>query len=374
MKKLNKTMLFVGLFLLIGSIGFVSAQEKVTKTFQVKKGENLNMKVSGDVKIESWSKDEVTIEGSGLSKDEQEDLKMSQDGSTVKVLLHDNHNATFSVRVPEQFNLDIKTSGGDLICQGKYIGTLQGATAGGDIKIETVKGDVSMATAGGDIKTGDIDGNLKLATAGGDIETWAIGGEGKLSTSGGDITVSRASKSLKVSTSGGDIKIGTVNANVSASTSGGDITVGNVNGIAKLNTSGGDIKLSGAKGKASANTSGGDIQLNNIYGSVSANTSGGKVYVELTPDGSDDSRLASSGGNLTLLIPENAKATIEAVIKVSSKKDLKDRYVIASEYKFDNYVVDEDERKIRGTINLNGGGKTISMATSNSKIEIKKLK
>jgi len=53
---------------------------------------------------------------------------------------------------------------------------------------------------------------------------------------------------------------------------------------------------------------------------------------------------------------------------------LKDRYVIASEYKFDNYVVDEDERKIRGTINLNGGGKTISMATSNSKIEIKKLK
>jgi len=73
------------------------------------------------------------------------------------------------------------------------------------------------------------------------------------------------------------------------------------------------------------------------------------------------------------LISENAKATIEAVIKVSSKRDLKERYSIISDFKFDSYNVDEDEREIRGTINLNGGGKLIKMMTSNSKIEIKKL-
>ncbi len=349
------------------------AQEKFTKNFQVKKGESLSVRVTGDVKVESWSKEEVYVEVFGLSKSELEDLKVYQDGSTVSVQLKDNDGASFLIKTPEQFNHEVKTSGGDISFTGKFSGNINGSTAGGDVLVETVKGNVSMTTAGGDIKTGDIDGDLKLTTAGGDIHVGTVSGEGKFATSGGDIVVAGANKSLKVSTSGGDIKIGKVNGDLSSATSGGDIEVGNVAGTAKLNTSGGDIKLLGAKGSASVNTSGGDIKLDNIYGALNANTSGGDVYAELTPDGSDDSKLSSSGGNITLLIPENAKATIEAVIKVHSRKDLKEKYKIASEFKFDSYNVDEDEKEIRGTINLNGGGKTIKLTTSNSKIEIKKL-
>ena len=159
-------------------------------------------------------------------------------------------------------------------------------------------------------------------------------------------------KQLAVSTAGGDIKINNVGGEIKASTSGGDIMVGKVKGAAKLNTSGGDIKLSGANGIISANTSGGDIRLENLYGSVNANTSGGEVYVELNPDGSDESKLNSSGGNIKLLVPENAKATIEAVIDVSSRKDLNGPYVIKSDYKIDNYVTDEDDKEIRATIIL----------------------
>jgi hypothetical protein len=93
----------------------------------------------------------------------------------------------------------------------------------------------------------------------------------------------------------------------------------------------------------------------------------------LNPDGSAESKLNSSGGNLKLLIPENAKANIEAVIEVSSRKDFNGPYVITSDFKIDNYVTDEDEKEIRATITLNGGGKLITLKTSNSKIEIKKL-
>ena len=373
MKKYTLVNLALTVLFVVGITQSGLSQEKFSKNFQVKKGDNLSVKVSGDVTVESWSKDEVLVEVTGLYKEDREDLKVFQEGNTVNVNLRNDQGATFKIKTPQEFNLEVKTSGGDLSCLGNFIGNITGGTAGGDIKVETVKGNVSMSTAGGDITTGDINGDLKLSTAGGDITVGTVSGEGKFSTSGGDITVAGANKTLKVSTSGGDIKIGKVNGDLSASTSGGNIDVGNVTGTVKLNTSGGDIKLSGAKGSASVNTSGGDIKLENIYGSAKANTSGGDVYVELTPDGSDESKLSSSGGNLTLLIPENAKASIEAVIKVRSKRDLKERYKIISDYKFDSYNVDEDEREIRGTIQLNGGGKLIKLTTSNSKIEIRKL-
>lgn len=372
MKKKNLINLFLTAMLVVGITQFGMSQDKITKNFQVKKGDNLSVKVSGDVRIESWSKDEVWVEVTGLDAVDRDDLKITQDRNTVSVVLRNDHNASFSIKTPGQFNFDIETSGGDLSCFGELYGNFKGTTAGGDIKVKSINGNVELVTAGGDINTGNINGDLKVTTAGGDIQVGIVNGDGKMTTAGGDIVVTSSSKSLNVSTAGGDIKVGNVGGEIKASTSGGDIEVGLVSGIAKLNTSGGDIKLAGARGSASVNTSGGDIKLENIYGSVKANTSGGEVYAELTPDGSDESKLSSSGGNITLLIPGNAKATIEAVIKVHSKKDLKEKYKIASEFKFDSYNVDEDEREIRGTINLNGGGKTIKLTTSNSKIEIKK--
>lgn len=373
MKKENylSFILTVLIALMLNSIGI--SQEKITKSFQVKKGGELSVKVAGSVKIISWGKDEVYIEVMGLDKDEVENLNMEQDGNNVSIYLRGNSNASFLIQTPDQFNLYIKTSGGDLICSGKVIGNVNGTTAGGDVMVQNVNGDVSLTTAGGDVKTGDISGFVKLTTAGGDIMTGKIGGEGKLTTAGGDIIVESAAKTLSVSTAGGDIKVKHAGDEIKLSTSGGDILVGQIKGSAKLNTSGGDIKLAGASGRVSSNTSGGDIRLESVYGSVNANTSGGEVYVELTPDGSDESKLNSSGGNLKLLVPESAKATIEAVIKVSSRKDLKNVYKIFSDFKFDSYVADDDEREIKAKISLNGGGKLISLRTSSSNITIGKL-
>jgi hypothetical protein len=362
----------LALFLLVGLTTIVRGQEKTTKSFDVRKGENLSLKVSGDVKVESWSKDEVYIEVSGVRKSNIEDLKINQEGNTVFINFKSNDDATFLIKTPEQFNLDIKTSGGDIYCLGKYFGSINGSTAGGDIKVEKVSGNVVLTTAGGDITTGDIEGNLKATTSGGDIKAGNISGEGKISTSGGDITVAGSNKSLSLATSGGDIKVGNINGDFSAATSGGDIIVGIVNGVVKLNTSGGDIKLAGAKGNTKANSSGGDLRLENLYGSVRANTSGGEVYVELNPDGSEESKIATAAGNITLLIPENAKATIEAVIYLPSKSDFDDGYEIVSDYKIENYTTDEDRKEIRATINLNGGGKLIRLNNVKSKIAIRK--
>ena len=96
MKKQNyfSLVLTVLFALAITTVGV--SQDKITKSFNVKKGENLSVKVSGDVKVTSWNKDEVYIEVTGLDKDDYEDLKMKQEGNTVSVVLKKSLNPSIS--------------------------------------------------------------------------------------------------------------------------------------------------------------------------------------------------------------------------------------------------------------------------------------
>jgi hypothetical protein len=83
-----------------------------------------------------------------------------------------------------------------------------------------------------------------------------------------------------------------------------------------INTGGGNINIEGAKGKVDANTGAGNISLKNISGSIDANTGAGNIYAELNPEGNKKSKLNSAIGNITLKVPENAKATIVATLSV----------------------------------------------------------
>ncbi|HEY5615448.1 MAG TPA: DUF4097 family beta strand repeat-containing protein, partial [Bacteroidota bacterium] len=121
-------------------------------------------------------------------------------------------------------------------------------------------------------------------------------------------------------------------------------------------------------------TSGGDIILENITGSIDAKTSGGDIRAELIPSGKGSSELVSAGGDIKLYIPENAKATIEAIIRVDSRwgrsRSRRDKYEVKSDFKSDTY--DDGEDDIRATYILNGGGERITLETVNSNIEIRK--
>ena len=74
------------------------------------------------------------------------------------------------------------------------------------------------------------------------------------------------------------------------------------------------------------------------------------LNAELRPTGSGRSRLATAGGDVTLFIPENAKATIEARIRIRGHwKDSKAEYSVISDFKSTSYVTDDDMREIRAT-------------------------
>ena len=89
----------------------------------------------------------------------------------------------------------------------------------------------------------------------------------------------------------------------------------------------------------------------------------------------------SSGGNIKLYIPENAKATISARIRLQgndwgwsgNRHRGSDEYSVRSEFKSETYEKDTDGREIRAKYILNGGGQLISLETVNGDIDILKL-
>jgi len=358
-------------------------QDARTKSFSVSKGGTLDVEVDGgDIRIDVWEKNEVLVQVEGIDEEDLDRLKMSQKGNTVIVELRrrgrwwSSDHTLFNITVPSEFNTDLRTAGGDIEFRGSLSGTVKGKTSGGNVTLGDVKsGRVDLSTSGGNMRTGDIQSDVTLHTSGGNIELGKVGGEANVSTSGGDIRVEGVAKKLKARTSGGNIDIGDVGGEADLSTSGGNVNVRKVSGRASLHTSGGNIDLGGASGDVEAKTSGGDLKLNDISGSIDAATSGGDVTAELKPSGKGRSSLASSGGTITLYIPETAKATIDALIRIDGRwKSRSERYQIRSDFKADKYEKDEDEEEIRATYILNGGGEDIELRTVNSDIKILKLR
>jgi hypothetical protein len=364
------------LFLAFGRSG---EDDGRTKSFTVGKGGKLEVSVDGgDIRINVWEKNEVLVKAEGLDESDLKHLEMTQSGNDVRVELRNrwgSHNhSRFDITVPSQYNASLHTSGGDIDIRGTVNGTVKGSTSGGDVTVGNVRsGRVDLSTSGGNMRTGDIQTDVTLKTSGGNIELGNVGGEASVNTSGGNIEVKSVGKSLRANTSGGNIDIGDIGGEAKVSTSGGDIRVRKVSGSATLSTAGGDIELGGASGYVKAHTSGGNLKLENVSGSIDAATSGGDVTADLRPSGKGKSKLTSSGGEITLSLPEDAKATVEATIRIQGWGSHKGEYKVRSEFKADTYDQNQDDREIRATYKINGGGEVIELKTVNSDINLKKL-
>ena len=279
-------------FLLVGSWPVYAAMPDgptQSKTFSVNKGGTLDVSINGgDIHIATWEKNEVAIKVQFEDEDAEEDLKMTQNGNTVRIVDNGGWGETdnrYDISVPAKFNLEMRTGSGDLIISGKLEGTIDGQTSGGSIRMDDVTGKVDVSTSGGDLRAGRITG------------------DGRFNTSGGDIDVQGTSGDLDVKTSGGDID------------------------------------------------------------------------AELTPDGKGTSKLASASGEIRFFVPENARATIDAVIRIHGGwHSSRDSYDIQSDFKAETKESDRDSREIHARYILNGGGQSISLETVNSDITIRKMK
>ena len=358
-----------------------------TETFKVKKGGELVIRtenVGADIEIRVWNRSEVKVRVDGIPEEDLEDLEMSASGNTVHVdyygrrARHRSGHLRISADVPADFSLDLQTSGGDIEVNDRISGTVSASTAGGDIEIDQVDGEVHLRTSGGDISARDVLGDAEFKTSGGDIEVGDVKGKLDAHTSGGDIKVGAVENDLDAKTAGGDIEVGDVGGFADVSTAGGDVRLGQVSGTADVRTAGGDIELLSASGRVTARTAGGDIVLENITGSVEAETAGGDIVVQLVPSGNRDSRFETAGGDIELYIPDNAKASIVARIRIHGgwswgwdDDDDDGDFDVYSDFKAAKH--ERDRKGVLAEYVLNGGGSKILLKTTNGDIEIRKL-
>ncbi|MDX2129981.1 MAG: DUF4097 family beta strand repeat-containing protein [Chloroherpetonaceae bacterium] len=375
---------------------------EVTKTFQVTKGGTLEVVTDmGEIRVSTYDKNEVTVSVSGYDEEDVDKIKITQLGNTVRVTFRVRRNINgwgrggndvrFDVKIPSQFNLDLRTSAGDIELSGAIIGEVKLNTSGGDLLGSDITGNIDASTSGGDIRFGTVKGNGYIKTSGGDISLSDVGGDLEVKTAGGTIRVNNIAKTLRAKTSGGDIQIGDVGGEATLSTAGGDLRVGKVNGRASLSTAGGNIEVRGAQGYVNAKTSGGSLRLENITGSIDGKTAGGDIYAELTPESSGRTMLASSAGNIELFVTENAKANIQAKIRVASfgnyynwgrrrsdrsKKD--SGFNIHSDFPATTQNVSGEEESTSNEIFesyvLGGGGHIINLETVMGNIYIRKAR
>jgi len=283
----------------------------VEKTFNVQPGGLLKVETSGgDVRIETSSDATVKVvakeEIKASSEAEADDLlkkltlEIEQDGNGVHALAKYEQRmpgfnwgswppvqVSFIVTVPEKYNVELKTSGGD-IKVADLQGTVHARTSGGSVSLGKISGDVDAHTSGGNVRLAEGSANVKLGT------------------SGGNISVERAVGVTDLDTSGGDIKIGSVENTLRASTSGGNVSaglVGPLKGDCELSTSGGRVRAKVDRTAAfdlDASTSGGEVEATGLTLTIEKGGSGRSRLAGKVNGGGPVLKLRSSGGDIAV--------------------------------------------------------------------------
>ncbi len=277
----------------------------------------------------------------------------------------------FQITVPQRFNLDVETQGGDITVEAPLEGEAKLTTAGGDVRTSDLTGAVRIETAGGGITLGKIGGDLTARTAGGSIRVGDVRGDALLETSGGEIETGNVAGALKAETAGGDIVAGGAAGPVLARTAGGQIEIGPTGGSVHAETAGGSIRLQGARGRVVAETAGGSIDLLEVESAVRASTAAGRILAEFkgTNKAFGPSQLETSMGDVYVYLPPNVPLTIDAAIETAAGRQIHSDFPL-------NIQGDKEElvpSTLRGHGTLNGGGEVLKIRTVAGNIEIRKI-
>jgi len=244
---------------------------------------------SGSIRVEPHDQDLVSVEvhTRGFRAGSLE-LELEGDGKDVRLEADvprwfGGVSVRVRVRVPREFSVEIDT-------------------AGGDIEVEGLKGDVEVDTSGGDISIDGIRGDVEADTSGGTINIYDIDGDVAGQTSGGNVRVADVTGRVEVETSGGSLRIHDVGGPVRGKTSGGNISVRFLEiAEGELETSGGSIQVEFPQDAAldlEAETSGGRVRVDAdllVRGSVGSGEVRGRIN-----GGGPELRLDTSGGNITV--------------------------------------------------------------------------
>ena len=298
----------------------------------VSSGERLviELETGGSIQIQGWSRDVVSIQARFTGRDhENVRFRATRTADGVRIvsdfkrqMRRSSIGGQLEVKVPERFDLDLNT-------------------AGGEIEIDGVDGEIRGRTMGGELRLTHLRGKLELSTMGGRIQLSDSAVDGSVETMGGDVLLSDVLGNVEASTQGGKVIYDNVQvrrgsgpcSQARISTMGGDIKAPEAPCGADVQTMGGNIRVDNAGEFVKAETMGGNITIGAVDGWIKAITMGGRIEATMVGDpssGRRDVRLDSRGGDITLTLPDGMSMTVD--ITLAYTKRSRQDYTISSDF------------------------------------------
>jgi DUF4097 and DUF4098 domain-containing protein YvlB len=207
---------------------------------------------------------------------------------------------------------------------------------------------------GANVFVGQVDGNTRLLAAGGEVVLGKIGG------------------TCFVRSGGGPVNVGDVAGEVDMRTDAGDVLVRSARKGGRISTGGGSVTLLYAGGPTTVESGGGDVSVSQASDRISASTRSGDIRVSLDPqEAVSPVELRTSGGDVVVELPKNAKADIDAVVMTSPQSAHK----VESDFAGLTTVRERvgDRVRIHATGKINGGGALITLSADNGNVQIRRM-
>jgi hypothetical protein len=118
---------------------------------------------------------------------------------------------------------------------------------------------------------------------------------------------------VRVNSGNGDVTVDGATADVNAGSGNGDVRVGSGAGRVSASSGNGAVMVEGARGPVRASSGNGRVTVNAANGPVNASTGNGRIEVAIANlREAGDMEFSSGNGNVTLTLPANFGAELEA--------------------------------------------------------------
>ena len=118
---------------------------------------------------------------------------------------------------------------------------------------------------------------------------------------------------VRAGSGNGDVIVEGATADVNASSGNGDVRVGTGAAQVRASTGNGTVLVDGARGPVNASSGNGRVAVTTASGPVSASTGNGRIEVAMSSlRGSGDMTFSSGNGSVTLTLPDDFSADVEA--------------------------------------------------------------
>jgi hypothetical protein len=141
----------------------------------------------------------------------------------------------------------------------------------------------------------------------------------------------------------------------------GNIRLSGTRGTGRLETVNGRVEVQGTSGALVLESTNGNIKISGAEGAVKAATTNGSIQAELAsiPEGRDLG-FSSTNGGVTVRLPRDARLSVDAASTNGS---------IESDFELDGATA----KRNRLTGDLNGGGGTLRIRTTNGSVQISEI-